>query len=120
VLALALVLDVEVVLDGGVSGLEVEGVRPGLRVPLGPAEHAGAADDGHLPDGGEHLVAAEDGHRAAVVAAGLEHEVHAHHQRHRVLAGADVGALRAAHGVALEVGVGVLLGARLRVGIARG
>jgi hypothetical protein len=88
--------DVEIVLDGGIAGLEVEGVRAGLRVPSRHPEHAGAADDGHLPDGGEHLVPAHDGDAAPVVRAGLEHEVHGHQQRHRALAGADVGPLRAA------------------------
>ena len=91
------VVDVEVVLNGGVAGLHVEGVGPGLGVAAGPPEDAGAADDGHLADGGEDLVAAHDGDGAAVVPAGLEDEVHVHEQRHRVLAGADVGALGAAH-----------------------
>ncbi|KAJ1265036.1 hypothetical protein BS78_08G047300 [Paspalum vaginatum] len=100
-----LVLDEEVVLDGGVAGLHVQGVRPGLRVPARQPEHAGATDDGHLPDVAEHLVPAHDGDGAAVVLAGLEHEVHVHEQRHLVLAGADVGALRAAEQLGgVEVG----------------
>uniref|UniRef100_K3YA03 Uncharacterized protein n=1 Tax=Setaria italica TaxID=4555 RepID=K3YA03_SETIT len=99
------VLDVDVVLDGGVAGLEVEGVRARLRVPSRHPEHAGAPDDGHLPDGVEHGVPAHDGDGAAVVFAGLEDEVHVHHQGHLVLAGGDVGALRAAEGLGgLEVG----------------
>jgi hypothetical protein len=92
------VLEIEVVLDDGVAGLEVEGVRPGLRVPSRHPEHAGAPDDGHLPDGVEHRVPAHDGDGAAVVPAALEDEVHVHQQGHLVPAGGDVGALRAAEG----------------------
>ena len=53
----------------------------------GHPEHDGAADDGHLPHGGEYLVPGYDGDAAPVVRAGLEHEVHGHQ---RVLAGSDV------------------------------
>jgi hypothetical protein len=91
------VRDEEVVLDGGVAGVEVQGARGSQRVPSRQPERARAADDGHLPDLGHGLVPAEDGDGAAVVLAGLEHEVHGHQERQHVLAGADVGALRAAH-----------------------
>ena len=88
--------DEYVVLNGGVAGLEVQGVRPGLRVPPSPPKNAGTANDSHLSDLGEHSVATHNGDAAAVVLAGGEDEVHEHEQRQLVLAGGDVGALGAA------------------------
>uniref|UniRef100_A0A8R7PYX6 Uncharacterized protein n=1 Tax=Triticum urartu TaxID=4572 RepID=A0A8R7PYX6_TRIUA len=92
-----LVPDEYVVLDGGVAGLEVQGVRPGLRVPAGPPENACTTDDSDLTDLVEHSVATHNDDAAAVVLSGREDEVHVHEQRDLVLAGGDVGALGAAH-----------------------
>uniref|UniRef100_A0A8R7Q376 Uncharacterized protein n=1 Tax=Triticum urartu TaxID=4572 RepID=A0A8R7Q376_TRIUA len=90
--------DVDVVLDVGVAGLGVHRVGPGLRVPAGEAEGAGAPDDGHLPDFGEREVAAEHGERAAVVGAGGEHEVHDLQEAHCCLVRPYVDALGPSHG----------------------
>jgi hypothetical protein len=90
------VADVEVVLDDGVAGPVVDPLRARLAIPSGEAEHAGAADHGHLPDGPLGGVGAQDGEAAAVVGAVDEDKVHGHHQRQRVPAGAHVHALRAA------------------------
>jgi hypothetical protein len=87
-------LDVDGVLDDGLPG-GGGGVGVGLDVALGHPELAGAADDAHLPDVAEHLVAAEDGQAAAVVVPRREHEVHLHEQAERLLVRECVGALRA-------------------------
>ena len=96
--------DVEVVLDGGVAGPGVDPLRPGLAVTCGEPKRAGAADHGHLPDPPLGGVGAKDGEAAAVVGAVDEHEVHGHHQREAVLAGADVHALGAAEQPRRQVG----------------
>jgi hypothetical protein len=68
-----------------------------LDVPTRHAELSAAADDAHLADVAEHLVAAEDGERAALVLPGREHEVHHHEEAERLLVRERVGALGAAH-----------------------
>lgn len=96
--------DVDVVLDNGVAGLEVQGVRPGLGVAAGEAEGAGAADHRHLPDVVQGAVAAEHGDHAAVVGAVGEHQVHCLEEAQLGLVRAHVQPLGPAHGLGLGLG----------------
>jgi hypothetical protein len=93
-----LVHDVDVVLDGGVAGADVEPVRAQQRVAAGEAEGARAADDGELAHGVERAVPAEQRQRAAVVGPRREHQVHGLQEAEPGLVGPHVQPLGAADG----------------------
>jgi hypothetical protein len=90
--------DVDVVLNDGITGAEVDPVRAQRRVPGGEPERGRAADDGELADLVERAVPAEQRQRAAVELAGREDEVHGLQEAQLRLVRAHVQALRPAHG----------------------
>lgn len=96
--------DKGIVLNNSIASLHINLVGPRLSVAMSKPEDAAAADDGELPDGGEHGVPAQDTERAAVELPLREDEVEHHEKADGGEIGGGVNPLRSAHDLGAHVG----------------
>lgn len=98
--------DINIILNDGIAGGQINPVSVGEGVAASEPEKPGAADDGHLSDVVKRGVAAEHGQDTAIVFPGAEMEVHGLEESKLGLGGGGVEALSSADDGGIEFGAG--------------